>query len=125
MFKDDCVDQIGVEEGGLEQIDDEEEHQSSGVGVEQNSDPGGSGEDVEVEALLRSRCCIASWRFPRGTEAWIRNHDFWIAAGTPWWWRHRGVIAAHPSIVVSLECSSVDQEQQFQSRCKSSVEVEV
>jgi hypothetical protein len=36
------VDRIGVEEGGLEHIDDEEELWSGGIRVEQNSDLGGS-----------------------------------------------------------------------------------
>jgi hypothetical protein len=45
------VDQIDVEEGGAQHIDDEE-LQSGGGGVEQNNDPGGSHDGVEVEALL-------------------------------------------------------------------------
>jgi hypothetical protein len=70
------VNRISVEEDGVEQINDDEELRSDGIRVEQNSDPGDSGDRVEVEALLVSRCHVTRWRFPGGVTAWIGNHDF-------------------------------------------------
>jgi hypothetical protein len=82
------VDQISVEEGDAEQIDDEEELQSGGGGVEQNDDPGGFGDGMEVEALLDVGSLGARW----------------CGSGKPWHWRRRGVVAARPSTSVRLGC---------------------